>query len=86
MNRKLKPTKSAQQIKEEQISFLLEDIEKDIAKYKKIIEPKNRQLTKVKQRLQGAKNSYQDLEKENKQLKQYIMNIKQQQQQQQQQQ
>ena len=85
MNRKLKPTKSAQQIKEEQISFLLEDIEKDIAKYKKIIETKNRQLAKVKQRLQGAKNSYQDLEKESKQLKQYITNIKQQQQQQQQQ-
>ena len=85
MIRKLKPTKSAQQIKEEQISFLLEDIEKDIAKYKKIIETKNRQLAKVKERLQGAKNSYQDLEKENKQLKQYITNIKQQQQQQQQQ-
>ena len=85
MNRKLKPTKSAQQIKEEQISFLLEDIEKDIAKSKKIIETKNRQLAKVKERLQGAKNSYQDLEKENKQLKQYITNIKQQQQQQQQQ-
>ena len=85
MNRKLKPTKSAQQIKEEQISFLLEDIEKDIAKSKKIIETKNRQLAKVKERLQGAKNSYQDLEKENKQLKQYITNIKQQQQQQHQQ-
>ena len=85
MNRKLKPTKSAQQIKEEQISFLLEDIEKDIAKSKKIIKTKNRQLAKVKERLQGAKNSYQDLEKENKQLKQYITNIKQQQQQQQQQ-
>ena len=85
MNRKLKPTKSAQQIKEEQISFLLEDIEKEIAKSKKIIKTKNRQLAKVKERLQGAKNSYQDLEKENKQLKQYITNIKQQQQQQQQQ-
>ena len=35
MNRKLKPTKSAQQIKKEQIGFLLEDIEKDIAEYKK---------------------------------------------------
>ena len=44
MNRKLNPTKSAQKIKEEQISFLLEDIEKDIAEYKKIIETKDRQL------------------------------------------
>ena len=30
MNRKLRPTKSAQQIKDEQIGFLLEDIEQDI--------------------------------------------------------
>ena len=55
MNRKLKPTKSAQQIKEEQISFLLEDIEKDIAKYKKIIETKNRQLAKLKERSRELK-------------------------------
>ena len=55
MNRKLKPTKYAQQIKEKQISFLLEDIEKDIAKYKKIIETKNRQLAKVKERSRELK-------------------------------
>ena len=30
MNRKLRSTKSAQQIKDEQIGFLLEDIEQDI--------------------------------------------------------
>ena len=35
MNRKLKPPKSAQQIKEKQ-SFLLKDIEKDREKYKNI--------------------------------------------------
>ena len=29
MNRKLRPTKSTQQIKEEQINFLLEDVEKN---------------------------------------------------------
>ena len=34
MNRKLKPPKSAQQIKEKQ-SFLLKNIEKDREKYKK---------------------------------------------------
>ena len=28
MNRRLRPTKSTQQIKEEQINFLLEDVEK----------------------------------------------------------
>ena len=38
MNRKLRPTKLAQQIKEEQISFLLQDIEtkdKQLAERKK---------------------------------------------------
>ena len=43
INRKLKRTKSSQQIKEEQIRFLLEDIEKDIAEYRNIIETKDRQ-------------------------------------------
>ena len=68
MNRKLKlrPTKLAQQIKDEQIVFLLEDIEQDIEEYKKIIETKNKQLASIKKILQGAKNSYQDLTKENK--------------------
>ena len=35
MNRKVKPTKSVQQIKEEQISPALEDFEKGIAEYQK---------------------------------------------------
>ena len=66
MNRKLRPTKSAQQKKDEQIVFLLEDIEQDIEEYKKIIETKNKQLASIKKILQGAKNSYQNLTKENK--------------------
>ena len=40
MNRKLRLTKSAQQIKDKQIGFLLEDIEQDIEEYKKITETK----------------------------------------------
>ena len=84
MNRKLRPIKSAQQIKDEQIRFLLEGIEQDIEEYKKIIETRNKQLADKKKILQGAKHSYEELTKENKQLKQYIANIKYQQQQQQQ--
>ena len=71
MNRTLRPTKLAQQIKEEQISFLLQDIE-----------TKDKQLAEIKKILQGAKSSYQN---QNKLLKQYITNTKQQQQHQQQQ-
>lgn len=79
MNRKLRLTKSLYQINEEQISFLLEDIEKNIEEYKKIIEAKDRQLLETKKILQGAERSYQKLTKGNKQLKEYIALIKQQQ-------
>ena len=79
MNRKLRLTKSLYQINEEQISFLLEDIEKNIEEYKKIIEAKDRQLLETKKKLQAAERSYQKLTKGNKQLKEYIALIKQQQ-------
>ena len=54
-------------------------MEKNAEEYKKIIESKDRQLVEIKKILQGAKNSYQPLTKENKQLKQYIAKILQQQ-------
>ena len=44
-------------------------MEKNAEEYKKIIESKDRQLVEIKKILQGAKNSYQPLTKENKQLK-----------------
>ena len=86
MNRKLRPARSPYQLKDEQMNFLLEDIEKNLEEYKKIVETKNKQLAEVKRILQGAKNSYKDLTKENKQLKECIVKIKQQFKQQQQQQ
>ena len=55
MNRKLRPTRSTQQIKEEQINFLLKDIEKNLEEYKKSIELKDKQLSDIKKVLQGAK-------------------------------
>ena len=86
MNRKLRPARSPYQLKDEQMNFLLEDIEKNLEEYKKIVETKNKQLAEVKRIPQGAKNSYKDLTKENKQLKECIVKIKQQFKQQQQQQ
>ena len=44
MNRELRPTKPAYQIKEEQVNFLLEDIEKNLEEYKKGIELRDNQL------------------------------------------
>ena len=47
MNRKLKPTRSTQQIQEEQINFLLEDVEKNLEEYRKAIELKGKQLPDI---------------------------------------
>ena len=77
MNRRLRPTRSTQQIKEEQINFLLEDVEKNFEEYKKAIESRDKQLSDIKKILQGAKKSYDSVVKENNELKKYIENIKQ---------
>ena len=77
MNRKLRPTNSSLEIKDEQIGLMLEEIEQDIEQLKKIIDSKNKQLVDLKNILKSAKSSYQELTKENKQLKQYVTNIKQ---------
>ena len=77
MNRKLKPTKSPYQMKEEKLIFLLEGIEKNTEEYKKIIETKDRQLVETKKSYREQKVSFQKLTKENKQLKEYITAIKQ---------
>ena len=56
MNRKLRPTKSTQEIKDKKIGFLLEDIEQDVEEYKKIIGTKNKQLTDIKKNIERSKN------------------------------
>ena len=85
MNWKLRPIKSFYQIKQEQVNFLLEDIEKKLEENKKAVEVTDNQLTEAKEVLKGEKRSYDSLVKENKQLKEYIKRFKQYQQQQQQQ-
>ena len=55
MKRKVRPKKSAQQIKKEKINFLLEEVEKNLEQHRKAIELKDRQLSEVKKVLQGAK-------------------------------
>ena len=77
MNRELRPTKSPQQIKEEQVIFLLEDIEKNLEECKTAIELRYKQLADTKRILKGGKVIHDNLLKENKQLKEYILSIKQ---------
>ena len=77
MKRRLRPTKSTQQIKEEEINFLLEDLKKKIEEYKKATELKDKQLSEIKKILQGAKKSYSTVVNKNTELKKYVENIKQ---------
>ena len=57
MDRKLRPAKSTQQIKQDQTNFLLEDVEKNLEEYNKTIDIKDRQLSDIKKILQSAKKS-----------------------------
>ena len=60
--------KSTQQLKEEQINFLLEDIEKNLEEYNKALALRDNQIAKAKI-LQGTKKSYDSVVQENHQLK-----------------
>ena len=58
MSSRLRSNKSSQQIKEEQINFLLKEVEKKLDEYKKALELKDKQLSDVKKILQKPKISY----------------------------
>ena len=77
MNKRPRPLKSSYQVKEEQVNFLLEDIERNLEEYKKAIEIRDKQLADAKNIVKNEKTSYDYLVRENKQLKEYIANIKQ---------
>ena len=55
--------KSPYQLKDEQVNFLLEDIENNLEEYKKIVETKDKQLSETKKILQGAKTATKPLQK-----------------------
>ena len=76
MSRRLRSNKSSQQIKEEQIHFLLKEVEENLDEYKKALELKDKQLSDVKRILQNAKISYNSVIRENQELKRFIENIK----------
>ena len=64
MNRKLRPAKSLYQLKDEQVNFLLENIEKNLEEYKKIVETKGKQLAEAKKKYcKGQKTASKPLQK-----------------------
>ena len=77
MSKIRKFNRTKQQIKEQQINFLLENAEKNLEEYKKTLDLKEKQLSDAKKNLVSAKNSYDKTVAANKELKIYIQNIKQ---------
>ena len=78
MNRKLRPRQSTQQVKEEKISFFLEEVKKkNSEKRKRATKLKDKQLSVNKNILQRAKENYDSVVNKNTELKKYIENIKQ---------
>ena len=55
MNRKLRPTKSAEQIKDELIALMLVEIENDIEKFKIALNDKDKQLVDLGILVKAAK-------------------------------
>ena len=78
MSKKLiKEFRSRQQVKDDQINYLLADVEKNLEEYKIALELKEKQLPDAKKILLSAKQSYDKTVAENRELKAYIENLKQ---------
>ena len=73
----IKDLRSRQQIKDEQINYLLADVEKNLEEYKIALDTKEKQLSDAKKILISAKQSYDKIVAENRDLKACIENLKQ---------
>ena len=73
----LKNFRSRQQIKNDQINYLLGDLEKNLEEYKFALDAKENQLSDAREILLSAKKSYDNVVKENTDLKAYIQKLKQ---------
>ena len=73
----MKTLRNQQKIKDEQINFLLGDLEKSLELYRESLENKDKQLAEAKRTLLSAKQSFDKVSQENKQLKVYINQINQ---------
>ena len=71
----LREIRNKQQIKDEQINYLLVDVKKNLEEYKSVLEQKERQLSEAKNILISAKKSYDNTVAENKNLKAYISTL-----------
>ena len=68
--------KTAQQVKDEQINFILEDVERKLEEYKKSLELRDKQISNAIKKLLSAKKSYDKIVAENKELRAYIETLR----------
>ena len=73
---KIKDFKNRQQLKDEEINYLLADVEKNLEEYKNPLEIKEKQLSEAKKILISAKQSYDKTVAENRDLKAYNRTFK----------
>ena len=69
--------RNQQKIKDEEVNYLLGDLEKTLKDYNAAIEVKEKQLAEAKRILVTAKQSFDKVTQENRDLKSYISNLKQ---------
>ena len=72
----VKNFRNQQKIKDEQINFLLGDLEKNLEQYRESLEHKEKQLEEAKRILIAAKQGFDKVSQENRDLKAYIEQIK----------
>ena len=68
----VKNFRNQQKIKDDQINSLLADLEKNLEQYRESLENKEKQLSEAKIILVAAKQSFDRLAQENRDLKAYI--------------
>ena len=74
MSRRNRPTKTNEQIRNEQVSLVLGELEKDIVNFKLTIEKKDEQVQNFSKILKATKIEFQKIYEENNELKNYILN------------
>ena len=78
MSKKLiKEFRTRQQVKDEQINYVLADVEKNLEEYKIALALKEKQISDAKKILLSAKRSYDKTVAESRELKAYLENLKQ---------
>ena len=71
-----KTFRNQQKIKDDQINFLLGDLEKNLGQYRESLKNKEKQLEEAKRILIAAKQSLDKVSRENRDLKAYTEQIK----------